>query len=260
MTQPSDRLRFVPAVEGVSPVVNRDEIDRIFGTTAYDADGDTIGPVGQVYADDESGEPQWVTVRTGLFGTRESFVPLAGASLSGDKLTVPFSKAFVKDAPNLDVDGHLTPQEESDLYAYYRAADGDEANDDSRLRHDEDGSDDSPSAVGDDRRREYDADEDRSERSGGTGLSRPDTDDAMTVSEERLRVGTERRATSRVRLRKVVVTENVTMTVPVQREEVRIEHDPIGDEDGMDEAGNVDDTSANGADSSAARPNEGDHR
>ena len=42
-----------------------------------------------------------------------------------------------------------------------------------------------------------------------------------------VRVGTTRRETGRARLRKHVVTENVTKTVPVQRERVRIEREPI---------------------------------
>ena len=42
-------------------------------------------------------------------------------------------------------------------------------------------------------------------------------------------MGTERREASRARLRKYVVTENVTQTVPVQREEVRLEREPITD-------------------------------
>ena len=49
----------------------------------------------------------------------------------------------------------------------------------------------------------------------------------MTVSEERLNVGTQRREAGRARLRRYVVTENVTQTVPVQREEVRLEREPI---------------------------------
>jgi uncharacterized protein (TIGR02271 family) len=51
----------------------------------------------------------------------------------------------------------------------------------------------------------------------------------MTRSEEELRVGTTRQERGRARLRKFVVTENVTQTVPVQREEVRVEREPITD-------------------------------
>jgi len=51
----------------------------------------------------------------------------------------------------------------------------------------------------------------------------------MTRSEEQLHVGTETRETGRARLRKFIVTENVTKTVPVSREEVRLEREPITD-------------------------------
>jgi uncharacterized protein (TIGR02271 family) len=63
----------------------------------------------------------------------------------------------------------------------------------------------------------------------GHDTSGPTTDDAMTLSEERLNVGTRREEVGRARLRKYVVTENVTQTVPVEREEVRIEREPITD-------------------------------
>jgi uncharacterized protein (TIGR02271 family) len=65
--------------------------------------------------------------------------------------------------------------------------------------------------------------------SAGRDVSGTNTDDAMTRSEGRLRVGTERVETGRARLRKYVVTENVTQTVPVSHEEVRVEREPITD-------------------------------
>jgi uncharacterized protein (TIGR02271 family) len=76
---------------------------------------------------------------------------------------------------------------------------------------------------------------DREDAPGTTGrdTSGPTTDDAMTRSEEELHVGTEQRERGRARLRKYVVEEEVTQTVPVRREEVRIEREPITD-------GNVD--------------------
>ena len=67
---------------------------------------------------------------------------------------------------------------------------------------------------------------DYSEPRSDTG---PTTDDAMTRSEEELRVGTAKRERGRARLKKYVVTEEVTQTVPVQREEVRVEREPITD-------------------------------
>lgn len=212
-------------------MVGRNEIDRVIGTDVYDSDGNKIGAAGQVYVDDETGEPEWVTVSTGLFGTRESFVPLAEANFTDQGLTVPFDKAFVKDAPNVDDDGHLSPEEERDLYAYYGMGEGRRSAADTTR----DGNDDSRGyapvgdRVGDDGTNRTEAANARSEETRSGDVPGPTTDDAMTVSEERLDVGTERREAGRVRLRKYVVTEDVTQTVPVQREEVRVEREPITD-------------------------------
>ncbi|MET7443154.1 hypothetical protein [Streptomyces sp. NPDC005568] len=74
--------------------------------------------------DDVTGRPEWVSVKTGLFGTSESFVPIQDAAVVEDHLEVPYSKDKVKDAPNVDVDagGHLSVQEEHQLYEYYGLA------------------------------------------------------------------------------------------------------------------------------------------
>src|SRR5690554_4985408 len=87
--------------------------------TVVGPDGDKIGTVGTLYLDDDTGRPDWVTVKTGLFGTSETFVPLEGATLSGDTMTVPHTKDKVKDAPRVDAEQHLDRDEEADLYRYY---------------------------------------------------------------------------------------------------------------------------------------------
>jgi len=198
-------------------MLGQDQIESVLDKDVYGSDGERIGGVKQVYVNDQTGQPEWLTVATGLFGTRETFVPLADADLSGDRVTVPFAKAHVKDAPNVDADGHLSPAEEQQLYAYYGRSDYDYTDGD----YSEDRSQDGES-FGTSRR-------ESSDRSVGQDTSGPTTDDAMTVSEEQLHVGTERREAGRARLRKYVVTENVTQTVPVQREEVRVEREPITD-------------------------------
>jgi uncharacterized protein (TIGR02271 family) len=207
-------------VDGISPagksnrkgfeVLGQDQIDNLIGRDIYGSDGSKIGTAVQVYADDETGKPEWLSVRTGLFGTKESFVPLSDASVSGDRVTVSYDKAFVKDAPNIDADGHLSQDEERELYAYYNRSDYDTTA--------------AGTAAGD---RDDTAASNRTRYDERRDTARPTTDDAMTVSEERLDVGTEQREAGRARLRKYVVTENVTQTVPVQREEVRVEREPI---------------------------------
>lgn len=188
--------------------------DNLIGLTAVGADGDKIGNVGQVYLDDDSGQPAWVTVSTGMFGTRESFAPLYGSSVRDGQLVLAVPKQLVKDAPNVDNDGHLEDTEVAALYQHYAghldpAASPGAGDEDSYAgRH----SDEIKTGV------------------RGHDTSGPVTDDAMTRSEERLRVGTENVAAGRARLRKYVVTENVTTTVPVSHEEVRLEREPITDD------------------------------
>jgi uncharacterized protein (TIGR02271 family) len=179
-------------------MINSNNLESLIGSNVIDSDGDKIGTVGQVYLDTDTGAPSWVSVRTGLFGMSETFVPIEQADQSGDELRVPYTKGFVKDAPRVDADGALERDQENELYSYYGDGSGT-------------------------------ADHDRVDTTVGHDTSGPTTDDAMTRSEERLNVGTEKVQTGRARLRKYVVTENQTVTVPVTREEVRLEREPITD-------------------------------
>jgi uncharacterized protein (TIGR02271 family) len=213
------------------------------GREAVGPDGDKIGKIDDIYLDRQSGEPEWAAVKTGLFGTNVSFVPLEGASASDDAVRLSYDKATVKDAPNVDADGELSPEEERRLYDHYGRDFGDWSDDsedrtegvlgrDERTgrgdRFDTDRDDDVRGFTDADTAAGRDRDfGDRDTVSRDT--SGPATDDAMTRSEEELRVGTQRREAGRARLRKFVVTEDVETTVPVQREEVRVEREPITD-------------------------------
>jgi hypothetical protein len=77
----------------------RDDLRNLLGATAHDPSGDKIGKVGQVYYDDDTDQPKWITVHTGLFGTKESFVPLQGAQVKGGVVTVGYDKQKIKNAP-----------------------------------------------------------------------------------------------------------------------------------------------------------------
>src|ERR671933_495482 len=118
------RTRSPPSTLDRSSMITETQIQQVIGTTAVEADGDKIGKVSEIYLDDETGRPEWATVHTGLFGTKETFVPLAQADLSGDTLRFPYDKAKVKYAPKIDTDGHLSPQEEQELYSYYGLGSG----------------------------------------------------------------------------------------------------------------------------------------
>src|SRR3954470_2518108 len=101
-------------------MIGTNDAGTLIGGTLYGSDGEKIGTVGQIYLDDQSGQPEWLTVHTGLFSTKETFVPLAQASTSGNDVTVPYTKDKIKDAPNVDPDdGHLSESEEAELFRYY---------------------------------------------------------------------------------------------------------------------------------------------
>jgi uncharacterized protein (TIGR02271 family) len=201
-------------------MIGTDTISRVIGQDVYDESGEKIGSASEVYLDDETGQPEWVTVRTGLFGTKESFVPIRNADLTDDGVRVPVSKTQVKDAPKIDTDGHLSPQEEQELYRYYGMGVGTDTTTTTETAGFTDTGRTDTGRTGTDQ---------NVHGTVGHDTSGPTTDNAMTRSEERLDVGTRSEEVGRARLRKYVVTENVTETVPVTREEVRVEREPITD-------------------------------
>ena len=285
-------------------MITVDEMQRLLftGGDVVDPDGRKIGSVGQLFLDADSGEPAWVTVTTGLFGTGESFVPLDGATLHGDDLQVAYDKGLVKHAPRIEgTGGALSPAEERELYRHYgllhddggpadrdvdagthptvdRPADEavggpvDRPGDDDADPHflpppirpigtpaappgvspleppgtpsathgsvdldsgahaaGEPGSTREPVAAGAGRPHERDA----VEGSGQVATAHLDElrdggrDEGMVLRGEHAKViGTEKVPTERVRLRRYTVTEQREITVPVTREEVRIEYDP----------------------------------
>lgn len=207
-------------------MIDRNDLDRLEGMDVHGSDGEKIGSVDVLYVDDHSGDPTFVLVNTGLFGMRSSFVPVQDASIDGDVLRVSYSKDKVKDAPNMDPDGHLEPSDEQELYRYYGLADGHHGDD----GHDHDRHDDAATGTtGTAGRDDHGAAGHDDHGTVGHDTSGPETDDAMTRSEEELHVGTAQQQTGKARLRKHVVTEHVQKTVPVRREEVRVEREPVTD-------------------------------
>ena len=322
-------------------MLTTEQIDRLLsqGANVLSGDGEKIGSIGQVFVDNDEGQPRWATVKTGLFGMSESFVPLDGARTEGDDLLVPYSKDQVKDAPRIDADRPLEPAEEERLYQHYQldrertyteasaataefSAGPVGARDDTETdrataptgsagydtttppatataQRDDTGTDrvsardttapaatagyasTTPAGVGardtsaptgsagydttappatadattpttqrddaeTDRTSSRDTtaptataeattpttqrDDTETDRSSSRDTTTPTAADTTTRPEKRADVGTEQPATGRARLRKYVTTENVTRTVPVQREEVRMEREPITQE------------------------------
>ncbi|WP_329055286.1 PRC and DUF2382 domain-containing protein [Amycolatopsis sp. NBC_01488] len=203
----------------------------LIDSAVVDPAGNKLGKVGNVYLADATHQPEWITVKTGLFGTKESFVPLSGAHTDKDGVHVRVDKDAVSDAPRIDADGHLSPEESAQLYQHYglpmprTSPDG--RMDERMAGRTGDRTQGRDPAMGGDRG-----------RSGMDSARRGKSEkDSMTRSEERLNVGTEQVETGHVRLRKYVVTEEQQVTVPVRHEEVRVEREPIKDGRGQAEIG-----------------------
>lgn len=109
-------------IQGNTNMMNRDDIDGLIQSkgNVISVDGETIGAMGQIYVDDAMDRPSWATVTTGLFGSHESFFPLEGARIDGSNLVIPYSKALVKDAPRVEPEGELEPDEQDRLYRHYQ--------------------------------------------------------------------------------------------------------------------------------------------
>ncbi|WP_313818481.1 PRC and DUF2382 domain-containing protein [Citricoccus sp.] len=207
-------------------------VEQLQDATVYGTDGEKIGSVGQVYLDDRTNQPTFVTVKTGLFGAKETFVPISKASPSRDGLQVPFDKAFVKDAPNVDADGSLTPQEEQRIYEYYSidsSGTADTGRDTAGMGRDT--ADAGRDTVGTDQGTAGavpGADHDAGRDTRGDARRDVGTDtESVTARNEQLNVGTEVHETGRVRLRKHAYTDTETVEVPVSREEIVVEREPV---------------------------------
>jgi uncharacterized protein (TIGR02271 family) len=238
---------------------NFTNLENLQNATVYGTDGDKIGSVGQVYLDDQTGQPTFVTVRTGLFGLKETFIPVSEATSTNDGLQVPFDKAFVKDAPNIDADASLTPEEERRIYDYYsldyrgtaggtgRGVAGDTATTGTGYDTGRDAEVDAGLATsggaggrgvqgGAGYDTAGDLDRDTVGREAGTER---DTE-SVVARNEQLDVGTEVREAGQVRLRKHTYTDTESVEVPVTREEIVVEREPVDPDSAEARAGTSD--------------------
>jgi hypothetical protein len=182
-------------------MITERQLDVLIGSTAV---GPTArsAPSATVYVDDRTHRPEWAAVRIGLLGTREALVPLTAAEVSGDDLSGPYDEDTVANAPRINAEGHLSPSDEAERYRYHGLG----------------GGYDSAAPVTDTTR-----------GAGGDDASGSTTDAARMRFEKHLRVGTPPVESGPARRRTYVVTENVTRTVPVSHEAIRLEREPITD-------------------------------
>lgn len=186
--------------------MDEQEIDRMVEATAYDRNGDKIGDVIEIYVNEETEEPTFVSVRSGVADGSERLVPVTGFSWDSDHVVLPYDRAVILESPRLGSGGELSASDEEELLAYYDSALAQSASDD---------------------------DEEAGDDAGGSADRSTDVSEetSVTLAEERLKVDTEQVETGRVRLRKYTTTEMETITVPVTKEKVVIERVPVDAEE-----------------------------
>jgi len=167
------------------------------GLPVYDSEGDKIGEIEELFYDEQTGEPEWIGIGTGFFGSKRVLVPVAGASLAEDGYRVPYTKAQVKDSPDIDSD-EISQASEQELYSYY--------------------------GLGYSERR---SETGLPEGAAGTAVERGERKTDVVRSEEELRVGKRETEAGRARLRKWVETEPVQADVELRRETARVTREPI---------------------------------
>ncbi|WP_297850672.1 PRC and DUF2382 domain-containing protein [uncultured Corynebacterium sp.] len=218
--------------------VNR--IEDLANATAYDVDGDKVGGVQDVYINDTTGQPDFVSVSHGLFGTGDSIVPLRGHSLKDGELHLAFSKDRIKDAPDLDENGHLTNADQEAFYRHYGLENAEE-----RTTYETGAAGAGVGAAGAGAAGAAATDADANGKHHADAAANTDAapaaaaDGEMIRSEEQLNVDKQRVESGQVRLRKYVVHDTETVEVPVEREEVRVSREPITEADRANFTGDI---------------------
>ena len=236
------------------PTPSVEEVRAWSGRVMIDRDGNRLGEITDIYLDRETDRPEWAVVRTGLFGLRSSFVPLAEAIEVGNDIQVPHPRTLVKDAPNIEADGQLSEAEEAELYRHYgleydtvmgadnqaAGAAGGPATDDQSTAPPPPPRAAAPPAAPAGGPAERRGHEGLEATDATIGSAQPSTENGFGVGEGVSRPfvyetpgepGGRRRQPGQVRLRRYVVTEVVTETESGQRHELRVEREPISDQD-----------------------------
>ncbi len=181
-----------------------ERLQELRGTTVYSSDGDKIGSVEEIYVDDETEQPEWIGLGAGFFGTKRVIVPVQGADLTGDRVTVPYTKDQIQATPDIDGD-EISQATEAELYSHY-GLEYSERRSDTGLPEGGYGT-----GVTDTTR----------ERTGTVG------EGDVVRAEEEIQVGKHETEAGRARLRKWVETEPVEADVELRRETARVTREPI---------------------------------
>ncbi|GAB2501037.1 DUF2382 domain-containing protein [Nocardiopsis aegyptia] len=230
----------------------------LVGHRVLDDQGQNIGKIKQVFLDERTNEPTWVSVHTGLFGMKETLVPLKGSRNVEDDIQVPYDKTTVKDAPNVEGGHNLTDEEKAVITDYFarhgsvpRQAGGEAdrmtgagagAAERSTTRE---GMPEEGAASRGGMPEEGAAGEGSATRAGMAGErgdwvgASEDEEIRMVRHEEEVDIGVERRESGQARIHKSVESEHFDETVPLHHEEIQVERRPITDPSQVEDPGGM---------------------
>jgi uncharacterized protein (TIGR02271 family) len=197
---------------------NVHELITMQGRPVYTSDGEKLGDFEEIYHDEDTGQPEWIRVRSatlgGILGTKHFLVPLAGAEFQDSEdpaIRVPYSKERVQDAPDVEGDW-ISEEDEHRLYNYY-GLQASERRSETQLPDRE---------IGE--QHQHPAGEMREEHQHPVT---PQGEATISRHEEELQVGKREVEYGRVRLRKWVETEPVTEEIELRRETAFVEREPV---------------------------------
>jgi uncharacterized protein (TIGR02271 family) len=215
---------------------------QLFGYDVLDSAGNKIGTVDGVWADDATDELEFIGVKTGWLMGKIHAIPMRDAQIGDGTITLPYGEDQVKNAPSFGSDDEISPEQEEEIYSYYGTArttapsptglpigdagtefqPGTSSSTDSTVSA---GTADSPSAG-------YTGTSDytgMTDTTVGTTADTTETEGEVPLQEEELQVGKRQVEAGRVRLRKVVRTEQQQVPVELRREDVEIERIPASE-------------------------------
>jgi uncharacterized protein (TIGR02271 family) len=193
---------------GLTPTSSYDE-GRFIGYEVVDRDENKVGTIESAWLD-ETGDPAYLSVRTGWLGLgRSHIVPAQNVHLSEERghLKVPYTLDQIKEAPEFDTNAELQPEDEERICSHYGRYG---FRREGWLEH-------RPAAERTERPPVIEGRERTTETTG---------EQRMKLKEEEVRVGKREVEAGGVRLRKVVRTETVNQPVELKREDIVIERTP----------------------------------
>jgi len=204
------------------------ELERYIDYSVLDQNDSKVGDVEAVW-EDSTGDPAFLSVRTGWLGFgRAHVVPADAASVSEQKhaIRLPYTKDVIKNAPSYDADTNIDAKAENEIYDYYRgygfSGEPGRGTEDSGYRPPPMPESTSGAGLGELSGGEHSTVTEAGHEPSRDVSSGTEEERTIPLKEEQLNVE-KREHNSGVRVRKVVRTETVNKPVELEREELVVE-------------------------------------